>query len=557
MASTKKPIIFSLDDDEQVLKAIKSDLRKQYRKDYRILSLNTPQEAIETIVELKNRGDEIALFISDQRMPTMNGVEFLIKAKEIYPNAKRILLTAYSEVDAAIRAINEVNLDYYLSKPWSPPEEKMYPILNEILEEYHAQRKIELSGNRLIAFSHNPQTHQIKAFLSGNLIPYRFLDFHTHQADLQQLLEINDIQLEDCPAMLYEDGSLQKNVTIDSIAAKMGLSTTAKYDLYDVVIVGAGPAGLAAGVYGGSEGLKTAIVEKLAPGGQAGTSSRIENYLGFPNGISGSELSRRAYAQASKFGVEFISPAEINAIELEENYKKLTLKNGTELLSRAVILASGMTYRRHPAKGIERLTGNSIYYGAATTEAASTKGKKVFVVGGGNSAGQGAVYLSNFAKKVTIVVRRPDLKATMSQYLITQIENIPNIEVVGDTDIIEAKGEEKLTSLLLKNKQDETESEVVADALFVFIGTKPNTEWIKDDLLCNDKGFILTGQEVSDQGGFGQTWKIDRVPMSLETCIPGIFAVGDVRSGAMNRVASAVGEGSMSIKMTHEYLATT
>ena len=551
----KKPIIFAIDDDPQVLKSIKADLRYKYRKDFRIMAASSAQEALEALPQIKNKGEDVALFLSDQRMPSMNGVEFLKQAKRLFPLAKRALLTAYSEVDAAIAAINEVQLDYYLSKPWNPPEEKLFPITDELLDEYQAQRRLLFRGMRVIAYPNNPETHKIKEFLSGNLIPYRFMDASGSDLETNQLIEINALDSNDFPVVILESGEILKKASIHDIAGKVGLSTAAQFELYDVVIVGAGPAGLAAAVYGGSEGLKTAVIEKMAPGGQAGTSSRIENYLGFPNGISGSELSRRALAQAKKFGVEFISPAEIEQLEIEGDYKILHLKDGKKIRTKAVVLSTGMTYRKHPARGMDERTGASVYYGAATTEASALEDKKVFIVGGGNSAGQGAVYLSNFASSVCILIRKPDLSSSMSQYLIDQIDQIDNIEVRGNTEITEVGEGSDCNELYLLNNQSNKSYREECDAVFVFIGTRPNTGWIEDLLLRDRKGFILTGKDVANHPEYVKRWSYTREPMSLEASIPGVFAVGDVRAGAMNRVASAVGEGSMSIKMTHEYLA--
>lgn len=551
----KKPIIFSVDDDPQVLKSIKGDLRNRYRKGYRIISTASAKEALTVLPELKNRGEEVALFLSDQRMPEMNGVAFLKEAKLIFPYAKRALLTAYSEIDAAIRAINEVQLDYYLTKPWNPPEEKLYPVIDELLEEYDANREVGYQGIKLLALQYHPLTHDLKEFLSGNLVPYRYINPALQVKEAETYMSINEISSADFPIAILDNGSILKQVSIQDLASAIGLKAEAQYDLYDVVVIGSGPAGLSAGVYGGSEGLRTAIIEKLAPGGQAGTSSRIENYLGFPNGVSGAELSRRAYTQALKFGVEFISPAEVAGLSLEGDYKKLKLKNGNELITKAVILATGMTYRKHPAEGMESLNGVSVYYGAATTEALSCKNKHVVVVGGGNSAGQGAVYLSQFANKVTIMIRRADLTSSMSSYLIEQIDAIDNIEVRGHTEIQATKGTEKLESLVLYDNQTQETYEEASDVVFVFIGTRPNTDWLQDQLLRDEKGFILTGQSILRHPEGSKAWGQQRDPMDLESCIPGIFAVGDVRAGAMNRVASAVGEGSMSIKMTHNYLA--
>ncbi len=551
---TKKKIILSVDDDPNVLQSIKGDLRNRYRKDYRIISVLSAQEALDTLPELKNRGEQIALFLSDQRMPEMNGVDFLKKAKKIFPFAKRALLTAYSEIDAAINAINNeiANTDNDFNR--DPPEESFYPVIDELLEEFQANHEISFRGIKLLAYPNNPLTHSLKEFLSGNLVPYRYIDPNNLSLSAPHI-ELNDLEDKNYPVAILESGKVLKQVSIEELATEIGLSTESKYDLYDAVVIGAGPAGLAASVYGGSEGLKTAVIEKMAPGGQAGTSSRIENYLGFPNGVSGAELSRRAYAQALKFGVDFILPAEVKRLSFEGNYKKLELKNGNTIISKAIILASGMTYRKHPAKGIEKFTGVSIYYGAATTEAKNCTDKNVVVVGGGNSAGQAAVYLSNFAKKVTIIIRKADLSSSMSQYLIDQIEAIENVEVRGYTEILEAKGGDVMDSLTLLNNQDKKEYEEPVEAMFIFIGTRPNTEWLEGQLLRDEKGFVLTGRDVMSAATYGKIWFENRNPMSFETCVPGLFAVGDVRAGAMNRVASAVGEGSMSIKMTHEYLS--
>ena len=551
----KKPIILSLDDDPQVLKSIKADLRNRYRKDYRIISAESAQEALGILPELRNRGDEIALLLSDQRMPEMKGVDFLKKAKEIFPFAKRALLTAYSEVDAAIKAINEVQLDYYLTKPWNPPTERFYPVIDELLEEYAANREVAHQGLKLLAYQNHPTTHGIKEFLAGNLVPYRYIDPRSQPIEAEGYLKINELSEEDFPVVILEDGQVLKKTDIHEVAAAIGLKAEARYDLYDVVVVGSGPAGLSAGVYGGSEGLRSAVVEKMAPGGQAGTSSRIENYLGFPNGISGAELSRRAHAQALKFGVEFISPAEVDNLSLDGNYKKLHLNTGQTLITKAVVLATGMTYRMHPAPGMDDLTGIAVYYGAATTEALSCKDKRIIIIGGGNSAGQGAVYLSNFAEKVTIMVRRADLSQTMSRYLIDQIDAIDNIEVLGHTEVTEVAGSDRIESVDVRHRQTGETRVEQADAIFVFIGTRPNTDWLGGQLLRDEKGFILTGNDLLQRPEFRTVWVEKRDPMALETCVPGIFAVGDVRHGAMNRVASAVGEGSMSIKMTHAYLA--
>ena len=554
MAEDKKPIIFSIDDDPQVLRSIRRDLRSVYKKEYRIISTSSANEALESLVELKKKGEEIALFLSDQRMPEMLGVDFLEQAKEFYPSAKRVLLTAYSDTAAAIKAINDVQLDYYLMKPWDPPEEKLYPVLNDLLDEWHIQHFPEFSGLKLIGYQYSPKSHKIKDFLAGNLRPYQWVDIESNPKG-EELLGLYELDRKQLPLIVFEDGTHLADPNIQDLASKIGLQPTAKSDLYDVVIIGAGPAGLAAGVYGGSEGLKTLLIERRAPGGQAGTSSRIENYLGFPKGLSGADLARRALTQATRFGIEFMSPQEVNKIEIEGNYKKLSLTTGDTIITKSVIITTGVDYRKLPVTGAENLTGAGIYYGAAMTEANSCRNKEVYIVGGGNSAGQGAVYLSQFAQKVNILIRKPDLTATMSSYLIDQIDSIENIEVHGRRQVKEAIGEDQLDKLVIENMEDESCFEATANALFIFIGARPHTDWLDQHLIRNSRGFLETGKELYQYQDFGKSWKRQREPYLLETSLPGVFAAGDVRAGAMNRVASAVGEGAMAIKFVHEYLA--
>lgn len=550
----KKPILFAIDDDPQVLRAVTRDLRSQYRSEFRILSTNSAKEALETLPELKKQGETVALFLSDQRMPEMIGVDFLEKAKKIFPDAKRVLLTAYSDTEAAIKAINEVQLDYYLLKPWDPPEEKLFPVLNDLLDEWHANFKPEFHGIHLVGYQYSPKSHTIKDYLSGNLIPYRWLDIEGNEK-AEELLESNSLKTSDLPVIFFDDGSYIKDPAPIQIADKLGKSPTASETIYDVVIIGAGPAGLAAAVYGGSEGLKTLLVERRAPGGQAGTSSRIENYLGFPNGLSGSDLARRAITQATRFGVEFLSPMEVVGIDVEDHYKTIRMSDGSSVNSKAVIVTTGVNYRKLESKGISDFTGAGIYYGAAMTEAHAFKDKEVYVVGGGNSAGQAAMYLSTFAKNVSIVIRREDLVATMSHYLIEQLNKTDNIQVLGKTVVEEACGNGRLQKLVLKDSESDNFRDVEADGLFIFIGARPYTDWVHTSVIKNKKGFIETGKELNKYEDFPKTWKLERTPYLLETCSPGIFAAGDVRAGAMNRVASAVGEGAMSIKYVHEYLA--
>jgi len=550
----KKPILFAVDDDQQVLRAVVRDIRNTFAKDYRILSTTSANEAIASLKELKNKNEVVALFLSDQRMPEMLGVDFLRQAREYFPTAKRVLLTGYSDIDAAVRAINEVQLDYYLVKPWDPPEEKLYPVLNELLDDWHGMYRPEFAGIRIVGFQWSPRSHQIKDFLSGNLIPYLWMDVESSQ-EASQLLAMNNIESKDLPAVFFEDGSYLINPDIRDVGEKTGLQSRASKTMYDVAIIGAGPSGLAASVYGGSEGLNTVLIEKRAPGGQAGTSSRIENYLGFPNGLSGAELSRRAISQASKFGVEFISPQEVVDIAVRDNYKIVSLKDGTSLNTRSVIITTGVDYRTLDIPEIDRFTGAGVYYGAATTEAHACKGQHVFVVGGGNSAGQAAMYLSTFAAKVSIVIRRKDLSATMSQYLIDQIQHTPNIEVTGESEVTNLYGHERIEGIQITQCVTGEQIDYKTPALFIFIGAKPITEWLKLNIIKDEKGFIETGRDLLKYPEFQKSWKLNREPFLLETCAPGIFAAGDVRAGAMNRVASAVGEGAMAIKFVHEYLA--
>ena len=551
----KKPIILVVDDDAQVLRAIERDLRSRYRKDYRILSAASGEEALQTVEELKLRNEEVALLLSDQRMPGMLGVDFLQKARRHYPQAKRILLTAYSDTNAAIRAINEVQLDYYLMKPWDPPEEKLYPMLDDQLTEWQYLYRPDLSSIRLIGYQWSPQTHAIKDFLAGNLIPYAWLDVEFNDK-AKELLQLGDLTLKDLPVLLFEDGTHLVKPTLTEVGNKVGLKAQASEQLYDVVIIGAGPAGLAAAVYGASEGLKTLLIERRAPGGQAGTSSRIENYLGFPNGLSGAELTHRAISQVQRFGAEFLAPQEVSSITLQDPYKLIRLADGSEVNARSIVITTGVNYRQLGAKNEEQFTGAGVYYGAANTEAYACSNKDVYVVGGGNSAGQAAMYLSKYARSVHILIRKPDLSATMSQYLIDQINVTDNIKVCGHMTLTEINGNGHLENITVENIKTGSCETVPAGSVFIFIGAKPCTDWIEAlDIVRNDKGYIETGRELMRYDDYRKKWKLNREPFLLESSIPGVFAAGDVRAGAMNRIASAVGEGAMSIKMVHEYLA--
>ncbi|WP_018618314.1 FAD-dependent oxidoreductase [Spirosoma luteum] len=548
------PIIFAIDDDPQVLQAIQHDLRQQYRKKYRILCTSSSQEALDSLPELKKKGEVVALFLSDQKMPVMTGVEFLSKARKLFPDAKRALLTAYSDIDAAIRAINEVQLDYYIAKPWDPPEEKLYPVLEDLLADWQANYRPDFDGLKLIGYQFSPRSHELKDFLAGNLFPYQWLDIETNPR-AQELLDLHGKSQSDLPAVVFDDGTLLTQPSLSEVGEKLGLQPKASLGLYDLAIIGAGPAGLAAAVYGGSEGLRTILVDKRAPGGQAGTSSRIENYLGFPNGLSGSDLTRRAITQAQRFGVEFLAPQEVVSIKSQGQYKHIKMSDDTEVVARAIVLSTGVSYHKLENESLDKYTGAGVYYGAATTEAVAFKGKTVYIVGGGNSAGQGAMYLSRTAAQVFICVRRPDLSETMSQYLIDQIDKTPNITVVGCTEVVEGLGNNELECLVLEDMDTKEHRTVEAAGLFIFIGTKPFTDWIEMDILKDPKGFIATGRDMAKFAEFRSVWKLGREPYLLETCSPGIFAAGDVRAGAMNRVASAVGEGAMAVSFVHKYLA--
>jgi thioredoxin reductase (NADPH) len=548
------PIIFSIDDDQQVLDAVRRDLRQQYRKDYKIMATISAQEALDALPELKRKGEEVALFLSDQRMPDMTGVDFLKKAREVYPSAKRALLTAYSDIDAAVRAINEVQLDYYIAKPWNPPQEKLYPVLDDLLSDWQSSYRPGFEGLKLIGYQFSPASHELKDFLAGNLFPYQWINVET-DSEAEKTLQLYDLTHADLPAVIAGDGAVLKRPKLAELGELVGLSPKASEGLYDLAIIGAGPAGLAAAVYGGSEGLRTIMIDKRAPGGQAGTSSRIENYLGFPNGLSGAELARRAIAQAQRFGVEFLAPQEVVSIKSEGQYKRIRMADESEVVARSIVLSTGVSYHKLENESLDKYTGAGVYYGAATTEAYAFKGQPVYLVGGGNSAGQGAMYLSRTASEVCICVRRADLSATMSQYLIDQINNTPNITVLPFTEVVEGLGEEKLECLILENVQTKERRKVAAAGVFIFIGAKPFTDWIEMDILKDDKGFIATGRDLGRFAEYKKVWKQAREPYSLETCSPGIFAAGDVRAGAMNRVASAVGEGAMAVSFVHKYLA--
>ncbi len=551
-----KPILLVVDDDAQVLAAVRRDLRSRYRESYTVISASSGEEALTTIRELKARGDSLAMVISDQRMPGIHGAEVLARCLDVYPLARRVLLTAYSDIDAAIKAINEAHLDHYLSKPWDPPEERLFPVVDDLLDAWQAEYLPEAKGLRLVGHQWSPRSHAIKDFLASNLIPYRWLDIARNQ-DARVLLDAAGVGTDDLPVLFFEDGSVLRNPEPRQVAERLGRPRTAAFDLYDLVIVGAGPAGLAAAVYGASEGLRTLLLDQHAPGGQAGSSSRIENYLGFPAGVSGSELTRRALAQAQRLGAEFLVPLEVTTVSVEAGYKRLTLSDGRELVTRTMLAATGMAYREHQAPGVLEHTGAGVYYGAASTEAPVFAGRCVVVVGGGNSAGQGAIYLSRYAKEVQIVVRRNSLRDSMSQYLIDQIEKTANIRMRPCMEVAGVEGNGHVERVALKSLADGTSQIEEVDAVFIFIGARPRSDWLPDQVLRAPNGFVLTGRDLSTDAAYARIWKEPREPLALETSVPGVFAAGDVRAGAMNRVASAVGEGSMAVRFVQEYLTLT
>jgi thioredoxin reductase (NADPH) len=552
-----KPVILIVDDDPQVLAAMRRDLRSKYRETCTVLGAASGDEALATARELKTRGDSLAIIISDQRMPGMLGAEVLASSRDLYPVARRVLLTAYSDIEAAIKAINQAHLDHYLSKPWNPPEECLFPVIDDLLDAWLAEYMPEARGLRLVGDQWSPRSHAIKDFLASNLIPYRWLDA-TRDPEACALLEAARVAADELPALFFDDGSgVLRNPEPRQVAERLGRPLSAAFDVYDLVIVGAGPAGLAGAVYGASEGLRTLLVDRHAPGGQAGTSSRIENYLGFPAGVSGSDLTRRALMQAQRLGAEFLAPLEVTGISIDAGYKRLMLADGRELVTRALLAATGMSYRELAKPGVAQFTGAGVYYGAATTEAPAITGRRVLVVGGGNSAGQAAMYLARHAQQVQIVIRRDDLRETMSQYLIDQIVRTPNIRVQPRTEVDQVEGNGHVERVALTSVLDGSRHMEQADALFVFIGTHPRSGWLPPEVLRNTKGFVLTGRDLMAADGYARIWKERREPLPLETSVPGVFAAGDLRASAMNRVASAVGEGSMVVRLAHEYLAMT
>ena len=552
-----KPVLLSVDDDSDVLRAIERDLRSQYGAEYRVMGSDSPESALSILKQLKVRNDSVALLLADQRMPRMDGVQFLQEAMRIYPDAKRALLTAYADTNAAISAINEAGINYFFMKPWDPPADRLYPQLDDLLDDWQASYRPQFEGIRVLGTRWSPRSYELRDFLARNHVPYQWIDveFSANDPETKRLLEVLGPESSSLPVVLFPDGTKLLDSLPAQVAQKVGLRTRAQTTFYDLAIVGGGPAGLAAAVYGASEGLHTVIIEREAPGGQAGMSSRIENYLGFPTGLSGGDLARRAVVQARRFGVEILSPQEVLGVRMEGPYRIIKLADDSEVSCHALMIASGVQWRRLEAPGIDRLQGAGVYYGGGTTEALSCKGEIVYVVGGANSAGQAAMNFAKYADRVVMLVRGTSLASTMSQYLIDQIEKTPNIQLWAHASVAEVHGESHLEQISVLCSDTNKIERVPASAMFIFIGALPRTDWLTDLVERDERGFILTGPDLIRDGQRPKGWTIDRDPFLLETNVPGIFAVGDVRHGSIKRVASGVGEGSVAVQFIHQYLS--
>jgi thioredoxin reductase (NADPH) len=551
------PAIVTVDDERDVLHAVERDLRRKYGKDYRVLGTDSGNEALNLLQQLKTRGDSLALMLADQRMPQVSGLDVLGLAMRLFPEAKRALLTAYADTNAAIAAINTAKVHYYLLKPWDPPEEKLYPVIDDLLEDWQAEYQAPYSGLRVLGTRWSPASHQVKDFLGRNQVPYQWTDVEIAAPDkeVEQLIPNGDFKSVSLPLVVLPGGEVLSNPPLEELAARIGLRTRAETTFYDFVIVGGGPAGLAAAVYGASEGLKTLLVERQAPGGQAGMSSRIENYLGFPSGLTGADLARRAFTQARRFGAEILSPQEAVGLRVDGPYRFVKLRDGSEISCHALLIASGLSWKKLDVPGAERLQEAGVYYGAAMTEAQLLAGEDVYLVGGANSAGQAAVYFAQFARSVTILVRSDSLQKGMSQYLIDQIRQIENIHVETQSEVVEVHGEDHLESITVLNQETGETKTVPTTALFIFIGAVPCTAWLRGKLPMDDRGYLLTGTLLPRDGDGPKGWKEERDPFLFESIIPGVFAAGDTRHASIKRVASAVGEGSITVQMVHQYLS--
>jgi len=549
-----KPTILTVDDDPQVSAAITRDLASRYGADYRVVRATSGPEALAVLARLALRDEPVALIAADQRMPRMTGIELLSQARAHAPGAKFLLLTAYADTDVAIRAINDIGLDHYLLKPWDPPEERLYPVLDDLLDDWREANRDHTSDVRVVGHRWSERSHDIKMFLAHNHVPYRWYDVE-RDAEARRLQDLAGAAAADLPLVLVPDGDTLRSPSTLDLAGALGLRTTAQQPLYDVCIVGGGPAGLAAAVYAASEGLSTVVVEREAPGGQAGQSAAIENYLGFPKGLSGSDLTRRAIAQVLRFGAEMVLARDVVGFEARGPVRAVRFDGSGEVEARALIVATGVAYRRLEAAGLEELTGRGVYYGVNAGEASQCQGDEVYVVGAANSAGQAALNLARFAKRVVLVVRAGSLAGTMSTYLVERITAAPNIAVRYRCQVVAGRGDGHLEALTLTDLDSGVTEEVPSSWLFVFIGASPRTEWLGPDVVRDDKGFVVTGQDLL-RPDWARRWPLARAPFALETSVPGVFAAGDVRLDSMKRVASAVGEGAMSTHLVHRYLAT-
>jgi thioredoxin reductase (NADPH) len=548
----KKPYILAIDDDASVLRAVERDLKSKFSTDYRILAAGSPEKGLALVRQLTARGDRVALFLADQRMPMMSGTEFLQEVRALQPDALRVLLTAYADSSAAIDAINKVRLNHYLMKPWEPPEEHLYPVLKDLLEEWQAANPETFDGVCIVGTRWAPETHRLKDFLAKSQVPYRWVEPEAI-TDSRVLAAVGSHPAV-LPVVIFPDGSVLERPDSSQVAQKLGLTTIPSRDFYDVVVVGAGPAGLACALYCTTEGLKTVLLEREAAGGQAGLSSRIENYLGFPSGLSGADLARRGVAQVRRFGAEVLAPAEAVSLITEGEYRVVKLSSGQELAAHSVVVAAGVQWRRLDIPGMDRLTGAGIYYGAAITEASSCRDEDVYVVGGANSAGQAAVYFSEIARSVTMIVRGESLSKSMSHYLVERIATIPTISVVPHAEVVAVDGPDQLEEIAVLHHDTGVTEKRAARALFVFIGAEPHTEWLEGLVQRDKNGFLITGANLLRNGRRPAGWNIDRDPYLLETSVPGVFAVGDVRDGAVRRVANSVGEGSIVLYFIRQYM---
>jgi len=552
-----KPTLLTVDDDPNVLKAIERDLRSRYGEKYRVLRANSGQAGLDLLRELRGREDAVALLLADQRMPQMDGIGFLNEARKVYPEAKRALLTAYADTSAAINAINEVNVHYFFLKPWDPPGQHLYPVIDDLLEDWTASYRPPYEGIRVLGTRWSSKAYDLRDFLARNHVPYQWIDVELSAEDpeVRQLIASVGNDAHQLPLTLFPDGTRMFQATPAELAEKIGLRTRSETQFYDLAIVGGGPGGLAAAVYGASEGLKTVMIDREAPGGQAGLSSRIENYLGFPSGLSGADLARRAVMQAQRFGVEIIAPQEVVGLRAEGPYRILKLADGNEISCHAVLIATGVQWRRLEIPGVERLQGSGVYYGGGSQEAISCKGESVYIVGGANSAGQAALNFSQYAEKVVILIRGDSLSASMSRYLIDQIEKTPNIQLWTHAEAIEVHGDTHLEEISVQCSDTNTVDRVPANAMFIFIGALPRTDWLEGSVVRDERGFVLAGPDLLKNGKHAAGWNLDRDPFLLESSMPGVFVVGDVRYGSIKRVASAVGEGAIAVQFIHRYMA--